>query len=150
MRYYETVEKVVKVKEPRSIQCNECGEFFEPSYADSTQQFNLRFGYGSKFGNQKPWIFEMCESCILKLIKGFKVVPENFMSDASIISACDNNHELHQMVFEQWQQTGEWNWEDEDPYKDFYAEESKTNEDFDEEIEVFYREQSTTNLTLVK
>lgn len=122
MRIVENVKTVVVIPELKGIICNCCGECFGPNYTNTTQQFNLNFGYGSKYGNQKPWEFEMCEMCIIKLIKGFKHVPENFMSEKSIISACDTDSELHQRVFEEWQETGEWNWEDEDPYKEYYQE----------------------------
>lgn len=122
MRIIKNEEKVVLEKTLKSITCNCCGKEFEPEQSDILQEIKLMFSYNSQFDNQQWWRFDICESCILKIIKTFKIVPENFMSDPAYVSASDMGHEVHQRVFDLWKETGEWNWEDQSPFDDEYYE----------------------------
>lgn len=75
MRIVESVETVVVVQELKGIVCNCCGKTSEPHYIDSTQQFRLGFGYGSKY-DCETWEFDLCEECLEKFVRGFKVTPQ--------------------------------------------------------------------------
>jgi hypothetical protein len=128
MRITESVEKITFVDELKEIQCNCCGKTFEPNNNEfhSMQQINLSFGYESQFDNQK-WDIDLCEVCLLKIIKGFKHVPDKFMSDPYHISSFDSDSVLHQQLFDEWKVNQEWNYEDENPYEEYYQDE-QTNE----------------------
>jgi len=113
--------------------CNCCGKPVEQDKLDSIQQLNFSFGYNSIFDNNNSWKAQMCEICLIKFVKTFMIVPENFMIDKSYISKYDNNHDLHQTAFEIWKETNEW--EDDDPYKSFYEEDFSDYEEISDAIE---------------
>jgi len=116
--------------------CNCCGEPVEQEKINSIQQLNFSFGYDSLFDNNNPWKAEMCENCLIKFIKTFKIVPENFMIDKSYISKYDNNHDLHQKAFIVWKETNEWDYGEEDPYNNFYDEDFLEYEEVSDALEV--------------
>jgi len=132
MRIIENVETIVTVQDLKGIVCNKCGDVFNLENIDSCpiQQINLYFGYESKFDNQK-WGIDLCENCLLDIIKSFKIVPDNFMSDPSYTSSFDTDAVLHQDLFENWKSTNEWNCEDENPYKNYFIEDFEPNENID-------------------
>ena len=144
MKVFENIETVVIVQEEKGIICNRCGKVTLP-YDEMMQSINLPFG---QYGN---WKFDLCSECLFNFIKEFQIVPENFTPIPANVASLD--HDLHQELFNEWKNTNEWKWEEEDPYKDYYSNELMPNElksELDEEIEAFYREQPQTNLTLVK
>ena len=48
----------------------------ERSYKmDGFHAFNLTFGYGSKFDEER-WKFDLCENCLVEFIELFKHSPE--------------------------------------------------------------------------
>jgi hypothetical protein len=117
------VRKIIKEVEEeivtsQSIVCNKCGkethrkfdsEYLE-DYADDLwnteyQSFGCSFGYGSKFDTEF-WNFELCEECLVDLIKSFKYVPDGFREDRSYYIIKDE--EEHQKIFERWKETGKW------------------------------------------
>lgn len=122
MRITKKVE--ILADEIVGIQCNKCGNWFEPNYTNTTQSFNTEFGEGSKY--ETSWDFEMCESCLENLVKTFKVVPSGFMGERSYVPAFITDHDLHQELFEEWKISGEWNYDD-NPYKEFYKEDEVQN-----------------------
>lgn len=148
MRFFVNEKKLVVVSELKGIQCNKCGCIFEPNYEDRVQRFdNILFGYGSEYVNQKPWGFELCEECLLEFIKEFKIVPENFMSSASLISVCDSDSELHQKAFDHWKETDEWDYDDENPYGDHYHGNGINDENEVENEEQQQQEETNENET---
>ena len=125
MRVTENVEQVVVIQELKGIQCNKCGKSFQPSYANSIQQIDLSFGYSSEFDGQR-WSLDLCEHCLLDIIKGCKVVPEGFMIDPSYLSPSDGDHDLHQQNFEDWKISGEWKDDAINPYEGYVHEPATT------------------------
>lgn len=123
MRTFKNEEIVTNAKRLKSVTCNCCGKSFEVENSGSVQQFAPMFGYDSQYDSSGFWRFDMCEDCLVNLVKGFKVVPEGFMRDKSYIQTFELDHDLHQKLFEEWKKTGEWNCEDENPYKEYYEEE---------------------------
>ena len=131
----ESVEITVVEHNVVGVICNCCGKPVKQDKLNSVQQLNFSFGYDSLFDNNNPWIAEMCEICLIKFIKTFKIVPKNFMIDKSYISKYDNNHDLHQKAFEVWKETNEWDY-DEDPYINFYEEDFLEYEEISDALEV--------------
>lgn len=130
MRYYEIVEKVVPVKEPRGSLCNKCGEPFEP-YDNEILPFNVPLGY-------ENWKYDLCYTCHLEFIRSFKIVPDGFKSDPNFTSSFDLNHDYHQQLFDEWKETGEWH-SNENPIRDEwmgvdeeYYQENELNEIFED------------------
>ena len=134
MKTTENIEIVTFVKKIISIKCNCCGKDVDPC-GNSVQEIKLDFGYYSRFDMQS-WNLDLCEECIIKIIKGFKIVPEKFMSDSSYISEFDSDHNLHQKLFEEWQQTDVWNYDD-NPYEDNLDQEFESYEEYEEYNEEF-------------
>jgi len=147
MRFYEEVEKLATVKEPRGAICNCCGNAFEPKDENLLQQIILSFGYGSQFANNRPWDMDICENCWINFIKTFKYVPKNFKCEPQFFeSAYDVDPELHQQIFENWKLTGEWYDDDIDnPWIKHYSENEfdfdETFDENDEFVEEFYNNQ---------
>ena len=138
MRFYTNEEELVVVSKLAGLQCNGCGNIFNPDHEDMTQRFDdLRFSYRSKYSNQKPFSFELCESCLLKIVRGFEIVPENFMSDASQISTCDNDHELHQKTFDKWKVTNEWEYDNENYWEDYFESKADDSEGNNETATIY-------------
>ena len=147
------IAKSVDVTRVEQIQlgkiCNGCGNVFEP-YDEQVKSFESQMGYNV------TWKYELCSTCILGIIKTFAIVPENFMSDSNFTSSFDLDHDLHQKLFVEWQETNVWNC-DENPWRDYYEnyDELISEEENCEEYEEFYdavedRKPLHTNLRLVK
>jgi len=98
-----TEEKEVVIKS--TVTCNKCGETIEPYYADDMQTIHLSFGYESRFDGEK-WSFDLCDNCLLDVVKTFKHVPTGFLDDS--LYSVINDQEEHQKVFDHWKNTGEW------------------------------------------
>ena len=81
--------------------CNKCGKRVDDS--SRIQSISLDFGYGSDFDNDN-WSFELCEDCLLCMVKEFKFIPDGFC-DVELRFAPD---EKKQELFEGWKETGEW------------------------------------------
>jgi hypothetical protein len=125
MRYYEKVKKTIEENEPRGIQCNKCGEFFDPS-DENIEQVNTTSGK-----------YDVCKTCQTKIFKGFAIVPEGFMSTTPFyISAYELDHELHQKLFDEWKLTGIWNW-DENPIRDAWMNREDKTENIEDDEEFF-------------
>ena len=149
MRIFENVETIVVVSELKGVLCNKCGEVFS-SHDDKIQSVNTPLG---EYGDCK---FEMCDKCILKMIKGFAIVPTNFKSNPNYTSSFDLDHTLHQKLFKQWQETNVWNC-DENPWRDYYENydelisEEESYEEYEEVSDAIEdRKPLHTNLRLVK
>jgi hypothetical protein len=129
MRYYEKVQKTVEQSNLKGIQCNRCEEIFEP-YDELIQPFDLPLH--NEYGQIN---FDLCNKCLLEIIKELKIVPNGFKSDSGFTSSFDLDHELHQQLFDEWKETGIWN-NDENPYRDAWmcgmANIEKEEELFDE------------------
>ena len=106
MRREETVRKIVteerEITIKKSVTCNKCGKTIEPTYANDMVSIYTDFGYESNFDGEK-WSFDICDDCLLEIIKTFKHVPDGFFDDNSELS-----EEIHQKVFDDWKETGEW------------------------------------------
>ena len=100
--------------------CNKCGNVFEP-HDEQVKPFESQMGYNVN------WKCELCDMCILSIIKTFAIVPENFMSDSNFTSSFDLDHELHQRLFDVWKATNVWNC-DENPWRDYYSEYNENQE----------------------
>lgn len=150
MRYFEKVEKTEIVSELRGIQCNKCGEIFQPNYGNATQQLAINVGYNSIFPSS--FKFDLCEECLSKIIKEFLIVPDNFMNCDPYDQGFVPDNMLHQQQFDLWKLNGEWpNSEDdicegqkEDNYDEYYYE---SYEDYVEE-ENNQQQKSSTHYTL--
>ena len=114
MRVFNNVETKVIIQETVGIICNKCGEVFTPSPSDGVQKFKVTFGEGSRFDSD--WHLDICDNCVSDIVKTFKVVPDGFMSESQFyVSSFDLDHDLHQRLFDEWKETGEWNC-DENPW----------------------------------
>ncbi|MFD0712284.1 hypothetical protein [Paenibacillus sp. GCM10027626] len=107
------ITRLEQVVVSSSIVCNKCGKqaMYRP-LPDKTakdeqqiqmQSFECSFGYSSRYDNEN-WSFELCEECLLELVRSFKLVPQGFRS--SDYDLYDETK--HQKIFEHWQRTGEW------------------------------------------
>lgn len=121
MRFYSNEEKVVVVSELKGIQCHRCGNIFNP-YDESIIPVDISCG---QFGN---WKQDLCQECLFKIVKEFMIVPEGFMKDPSCDAEYDTNYDLRQQLFDEWKETGEWNYS-ENPYADYYPQYTKENEE---------------------
>jgi len=124
MLIVKTVETIVYEQQIVGSLCNKCGNVFGP-HDETIKPSNANLG---EYGNSK---YEICDECHLKFIKSFLIVPTGFMSSPFFTSSFDLDHELHQRLFDEWRQTGVWNW-DEDPWRDYYSD----NEEVSDAIEV--------------
>jgi hypothetical protein len=120
MRYYKKAQKIIEESELRGIQCNRCEEVFEP-YDELVQPFNLPLH--NEYGQIN---FDLCENCLLEIIKELKIVPNGFKSDSGFTSSFDLDHGLHQQLFDEWKRTGIWN-NDENPYRDAWINRENTD-----------------------
>ncbi len=99
-------KEVVKVERTviqKIVKCNKCGNESkgidnDGLYDSKFQSISCRFGYGSEY-DMESWKFDLCESCLVELIKTFKHVPDGFMLDNSYIII--ETKEEHQKVFEE-------------------------------------------------
>lgn len=120
MRIIENKEIMQTIEILTEVRCNCCGENIQFEKLGLVQQLNLSFEYGSEYENQKLQI-DMCEDCLTSLMKTFKIVPSGFMGESAYIPKFITDHKLHQELFEEWQRTGEWNYDD-NPYNCDYDE----------------------------
>jgi hypothetical protein len=81
-QHYE--EKLQKTKVVDEIICNKCGKSFTPKYMgvghyenSQVHKFRTDFGYGSEYDG-KTLEFDLCEKCLLKFVKTFKVKSKPF------------------------------------------------------------------------
>lgn len=145
MKIVENVEQVVTVEIPKGTICNHCGETFEP-YDSKIKSFS------SDLEESQSVSAELCEVCLIHIIKGFKIVPTGFMSHLPYYaSAYDIDHELHQKLFEEWKISNVWNWPDENPYKEYMPVEDEEYENDFYKSETFEdTPTSPANLKVVK
>ena len=132
--------------------CNKCGNVFS-SYAENIKTSNTDLG---EYGNCKS---EICDDCWIKFIRTFSIVPSGFKSNPQFTSSFDLDHDLHQKLFVEWQETNTWNC-DENPWKNYYGdgnsgednESYEEYEEYNEEISdaIEDRKPLHTNLRLVK
>ncbi|WP_310876957.1 hypothetical protein [Priestia megaterium] len=96
------------------MRCNKCGNkaeqgnnFMSEGFLWNAQFKNIELGFGylSKFDNE-TWKFTLCEECVLDMVKTFKHVPQGFYIDSTPTSI--ETTEQHQVVFNHWKETGEW------------------------------------------
>lgn len=108
----KTVVKEEEVVVSLTIICNKCGREFAQDTSDvwsehfwdsEVHSFDVGFGYGSKY-DMETWGFHLCDDCLTEIVKTFKHVPDGFMMDGDHYLS----PERHQMVFEHWKETGEW------------------------------------------
>lgn len=120
------IEKVTHMKEVtesitkhESITCNKCGkervrDFNSGRFEDQDdelwrndyQSFGCSFGYGSRHDMER-WSFDLCEECLVEIIKDFKHVPKGFMLDSSWY-IIENESIEHQKLFDDWKVNGIW------------------------------------------
>lgn len=95
-------QEVTEIKDvPVSITCNCCGEESEEvQYNAQYQEIYLSFGYGSQF-DMETWSIHLCEDCLVKYIKTFKVAPSGFGED-NMYGYNDHNQKENQKYFEKW------------------------------------------------
>jgi hypothetical protein len=73
------MEKIKKITETREVEiveeviCNQCGEVIEQysSYLGA----RMSGGYGSRIGDGVDTSFDICEDCVIKMMKTFKIPP---------------------------------------------------------------------------
>ena len=103
--------------------CNKCGMTIEDNA--KIHSMGLNFGFGSNYDNQR-WDFELCESCLVDTVKGFKLSPNGFNESHY---DPETTTEERQGIFENWKQTGKWeemmyvSYEKLIAYKDYYEDE---------------------------
>lgn len=106
--FFETVTETKQIGHT-SI-CNRCGKRNEIiqdkhyDWEDDIKNFSIGFGYESKFDGEN-WRFDLCEDCLVSIIKEFKYVPEGFKEDRY---NSFSSPEEHQKVFDHWKETGNW------------------------------------------
>lgn len=89
--------------------CNCCGKSVKvrpnsrDEWNDDIKEFYVDFGYESHHDGEK-WSFDLCEECLINIVKQFKYVPYGFMED----NYTTLSREEHQKVFENWKETGQW------------------------------------------
>lgn len=105
MRKTVSFETLVNKEKLTEICCNKCGratKFEDDSDTDYSineyQTINVGFGYGSRFDMQS-WSFELCEDCLVDLLKTFKYSPSGFGQDSYYAYN-------EQQTFEDWKETG--------------------------------------------
>jgi hypothetical protein len=99
------ITKVVEVVVSESVQCNKCGKECDKGeeFNENMNNFYFGFGWGSRYDGE-TWDFDLCEECLVDIIKSFKVVPNGFKQDPSLYPV----EKDHQKVFDLWKITGEW------------------------------------------
>lgn len=127
MRFYANEQKVVTVSELKGIQCNGCGEYFDPR-DDNILPFDVPQGLYERCG------YDLCPTCHLNVIKTFKIVPSGFKIDPYCPSSFDRDPEYHQELFDIWKETGEWRDSGENIYEDYIIENVSCDKDEDLQI----------------
>lgn len=121
MRVMGNKEVIVIEREVKMLICNSCGEQLDLSAMElpetnTFQQVSLRFGAGSDHDDE-IWHVDLCEKCIVKMVKQFKFVPEGFKEDRMEQKIDTINPGLHQKLFEEWKVSEKWDFEYEDWFK---------------------------------
>jgi hypothetical protein len=114
------VVKEVTLKIPIYIVCNCCGDKLDLSTIEipeinSFQEVSLNFGPSSEHDDQK-WVVDLCENCIVKMVKQFKFVPNGFKEDRMEKAIDSTNPGLHQELFEKWKISDKWDYQ----YKNWF------------------------------
>ncbi len=73
------MEKIKKITETREVEiieeviCNKCGEAIDEysSYVGA----RMSCGYGSRIGDGVNISFDICEDCVIEIMKTFKIPP---------------------------------------------------------------------------
>jgi hypothetical protein len=80
MRKFKKVQK--EELEVVDIVCNKCGKNCwneESGWGQEVRHFQVTGGYWSKLlGDMNQYDFDLCEKCLWKLIKSFKVPPQMY------------------------------------------------------------------------
>lgn len=106
------VETITETKEKEvgyAQTCNKCGKMklikygVDHEWSNDMKNVHLDFGYESSFDGES-WSFDLCEECLIDMVKGFRCVPSGFMEH----STDDFTYEEHQKIFDNWKDTGEW------------------------------------------
>lgn len=77
MRIIDKQKIMVEQENLIAIICNMCGNRYENNrmfQANEVQNFQIAFGFGS-FHDGQVWQFDLCDTCLDRLIVGFKVEP---------------------------------------------------------------------------
>jgi hypothetical protein len=109
MRKKERIQSTVYKEIATEITCNRCGakkdvmtNYNPLDVQDFYQEISLSFPPHSMFSNQH-WKFDLCDECLLTIVRDFKLVPEGFMKTAL-------PNRFPQLQFDNWKQTGKWDW----------------------------------------
>jgi hypothetical protein len=111
MNKKEKVFRTVEEYQTIEVICNKCGKvhtakdggvIVDDSYKEP-HSFTCAFGYYSGYDDE-IWNFDLCETCLVDIIKTFKYAPSGFFTDRYTLARGNN----HQKVFDYWKQTGEW------------------------------------------
>ncbi|MBU5266259.1 hypothetical protein [Virgibacillus proomii] len=116
MQKKNVVKRMKEVEEPESVEitCNKCGKtktavIIAEKYdfvRDEFHEFLATFGYGSSF-DLEYWSFDLCENCLVDIVKTFKYVPKGFRIDQQYPLVKDESKE-HQALFDDWKNGKEW------------------------------------------
>jgi hypothetical protein len=74
MKKTKQIEETITKEEVLSMTCDCCGKTEvgeHVEYASDINNFNISFGYGSKFDTDR-WEFDVCDQCLEKWVAGFK------------------------------------------------------------------------------
>lgn len=113
MRTMESLPVTTYQEFVSEITCNRCGRkhefptstesmYDEPKELDQNHEISLSFRPLSMFSSQH-WKFDLCEECLLTIIRDFTLVPDGFMQTA--LPSTDP-----QAQFNNWKNTGKWDW----------------------------------------
>jgi hypothetical protein len=73
MKNYTVKSQYVEVRSLKSITCDICKKVYDGEDYVETQEFlhiNFTGGYGSIFGDMKTVECDICQHCLMKMIKG--------------------------------------------------------------------------------
>lgn len=109
MRITQEVEITDVTTRLVQVVCNRCGKEFHRREGDycwnaRVHQFSVSFGYGSGFDGER-WAFDLCEDCLLAVIREFRLVPDGFLEPP--VRGCPVDR---QAAFEHWRATGQWDY----------------------------------------
>ncbi|MEK4025404.1 hypothetical protein [Sporosarcina sp. FSL W7-1283] len=106
MRDYKKKEVTITKSRLQKVVCNKCGKHDDAKEGINLahyQEIGVSFGYGSDYDMQS-WKFDLCEECLVELVKTFKIIPEGFGQDSYYAK-------YPKAMFEHWKETGEVNLE---------------------------------------
>ena len=102
------------------MRCNKCNCKFK-----HVTSIELSMGFGS-IHDGETWNMAICDDCLEVIIKSFKLSPNGFNEGCYDPETTDQEH---QMIFENWKETGKWEemmcvpYEKLIAYKDYYEDE---------------------------